>query len=352
MSEKKTTTATEPFGSDIIAKLTEPFPETCLKEREGPGGKMLTYVPAVHYIKRLNDVLGADWEFHVTSTEIRKDYSKDMGVELFDSVTVNGTLSITIEDKIISRDDKGSKEWANNVALADLEIIACTNCLKRCCRQFGIGLYLYDEDEIAEINESRFNRNTAHITKPQFKQSSGGAVNENKTQCEYRDRSGDTRHISDKQIKRLYAISASAGWTLPDNQKKVDIALVESYIYAICGATKMDCVRVCDYDVVCAAIEAGPVNMRETLASKDVKKSLLAHMETANIPRDMMASVIKSAVGKTGDELTFFDVVTVRKALDKEMASHEVDDGHGPNRTQDDEAELPADELDDMEVPF
>lgn len=51
------------------AALEKPFPEELIKTRKGAFGKDLSYVEAIHYIRRLNDAFEAGWSWKIVSHE-------------------------------------------------------------------------------------------------------------------------------------------------------------------------------------------------------------------------------------------------------------------------------------------
>jgi hypothetical protein len=54
------------MDENIKNKLTMPFERALVKERIGPGGKVLSYVAIGEYIGRLNDAFGYKWDYEIT----------------------------------------------------------------------------------------------------------------------------------------------------------------------------------------------------------------------------------------------------------------------------------------------
>jgi hypothetical protein len=110
------------------AKLAEPFPENEIKQRQGPGGRMLSYVDARAVAQRLDDVLTPEgWDFTWT---------------LEGEAIVHGRLIIGG----VIREDAG---YPNSDRDEEPIKAAVSDALKRCGVLFGIGRHLYDDNHSA-----------------------------------------------------------------------------------------------------------------------------------------------------------------------------------------------------------
>lgn len=120
-----------------LEKLTAPFPENALQQRQGGGGKLLTYVETHTVIHRLNDATGNCWDFKLTSLELTGDLWVAQG-EL--TIPGLGTRSGIGVQKVT---EKGGEDLVKGAA---------SDCLKKCATLFGVALELYGPDyEAGEI---------------------------------------------------------------------------------------------------------------------------------------------------------------------------------------------------------
>lgn len=131
---------------EIQESLAKKFPVADVKQREGGFGKKLDYIPIDEVINRLNDVLPLGYSWTVNST-----------VELQGHIVVTGTLGIRLEDGTeIFRSGVG----ADKITAMDLDKTVKTayaEAFKKACNTLGVGLYLWDADERAEIARERQN---------------------------------------------------------------------------------------------------------------------------------------------------------------------------------------------------
>jgi hypothetical protein len=116
-----------------LDRLGKPFDHTEVKQRS-QGGKKLDYISIDATIRRLNSVLGAGWdtrgiESKITPLEGGK-YLAQVSLELY----ALGKNAFGVGADVASDADKAIK-----TALAE--------ALKKAGHQFGIGLYLWDEEE-------------------------------------------------------------------------------------------------------------------------------------------------------------------------------------------------------------
>lgn len=129
------------MSAELLAKLSERFPVDDVKQRR-QGGVMLDYISIDATIRRLNDVLGADWSFSVS--DARLDTLLTGGY----LAMVTGTLKALGKSAAgVGADTASDPDKAIKTALAE--------ALKKAGHQFGIGLYLWDESERAVIAKAR-----------------------------------------------------------------------------------------------------------------------------------------------------------------------------------------------------
>ena len=116
------------------AALEKPFPEDLIKTRKGAFGKDLSFVEAVHYIRRLNDAFDSGWTWKIVSHEIN-------GTE----VIVHGVLEGGGQAKHAFGGSTitTNKTTGEVISVSDDLKAAATDALKKACSLFGIGLELY-----------------------------------------------------------------------------------------------------------------------------------------------------------------------------------------------------------------
>jgi hypothetical protein len=125
--------------SGIKAGLEKPFPDHVIQTRKGNGNQTVAYVDVSAVIYRLNEVCGdLGWSFVPTGFQF---LPHDESVICMGSMTIPG---------LGTRGDIGSY-----AARRDQPInykAAASDCLKRCARQFGVGLGLWAADvEAGEV---------------------------------------------------------------------------------------------------------------------------------------------------------------------------------------------------------
>ena len=111
--------------------LTEPFASSDVKQRKGPGGKMLSYIDTPLVIERLNTAFAGDWSFRIVSHEVT-----DSEVVVLGELEAGGVV----------KQQFGSKTRENNVPLGDTAKAAASDCLKKSATLLGVGLELYTKD--------------------------------------------------------------------------------------------------------------------------------------------------------------------------------------------------------------
>ena len=142
----------------IPADLTEKFHPSLVKKNQSGQD----YVSIDGYINRLNTVLGHKWAWSINSWELRTDVPTTSSGKPQYLAIVQGTLTIVLDDigvvtvgdgedgflttqrGVISRDGIGSNiNFDPDTAVKSAQAEA----LKKSCHQFGIALYLWDEEE-------------------------------------------------------------------------------------------------------------------------------------------------------------------------------------------------------------
>jgi hypothetical protein len=118
---------------ELIASLSTPFPDHAIEQRQGGGGKMLSYVATETVIRRLNAVCPS-WSFEITS-HFMSHMNHDILI-VFGQMTIPplGTRSGTGVQLIQDRSGE------------DIYKGAASDCLKKCATLFGVGLHLYGPD--------------------------------------------------------------------------------------------------------------------------------------------------------------------------------------------------------------
>lgn len=120
--------------------LTRRFPPEQIKQREGQGGKMLSYVEAHSVIARLNE--GCDeWSFEIIEHQIL-----DEEVVVIAKLIADGIVKMAFGGADITRDRSGRP-----LSLADSLKAAGSDALKKAASLLGVALHLYggsDEQQL------------------------------------------------------------------------------------------------------------------------------------------------------------------------------------------------------------
>jgi len=139
----------------VIDALTKPFPREAIKELKGR-----PYVSGTTVIYRLNEATNYDWEFEITGHELVGG-AESQGNK--PAQVVYGRMRIPIVSSGW-RADLGTQALENMPDDHEAYKGAATDCLKRCARQFGVGLHLWGPDiEAGEIG----NRPAPQQARPQ-----------------------------------------------------------------------------------------------------------------------------------------------------------------------------------------
>ena len=186
------------MGVDLD-KLTAPFPKSAIKERQGGGGRMLSYVEGHTVIHRLNEATGNCWDMHVQSIETR--------------ATPAGNLMIAHVQLTIpghgTREGLGV-QLVNERGGEDLVKGCITDGLKKAATLFGVGLELYGPDyeagEVAPARQPAPMRQTQQPPRqpvPVNVQPGGGVMKD----LSPRPQAGPGQ-ITDKQVKYLFGLAS------------------------------------------------------------------------------------------------------------------------------------------------
>lgn len=132
-------------ANQLLAKLIEPFAIEDVKQRR-QGSVMLDYISVDATIRRLNEVLGASWSTSDLSTSLIPLDGGTSGGKFIATValtlTALGKQAVGVGADVATDPDKAVK-----TALAE--------ALKKAGHQFGIGLYLWQEEERAIVARQR-----------------------------------------------------------------------------------------------------------------------------------------------------------------------------------------------------
>ena len=103
-----------------------------MKQRQGQGGKTLTYIPTFAVVQRLNEACDA-WSFEVVEHQILDDE-----IIVVAKLTADGVAKMAFGGSAITRDRDGKP-----VSLADDAKSAGSDALKKAASLLGVGLELY-----------------------------------------------------------------------------------------------------------------------------------------------------------------------------------------------------------------
>lgn len=131
------------MDENIRSKLAQPFDRALVKERIGPGGKVLSYVAIGEYIGRLNDVFDYRWDYEITEVRILEE---EVIVQVR-VTTPGGMVKAALGGAAITKRRDNGKP----VSIAHDVMAAEATALKRAARLLGIGAALYlDEDDVGD----------------------------------------------------------------------------------------------------------------------------------------------------------------------------------------------------------
>jgi len=113
--------------------LCRPFPPELVKQRQGQGGKMLSYIETHAVIARLNEACDDGWSFEVVEHQVLEDE-----VIVLAKLTADGVVKTAFGGTSITRDRDGRP-----VSIADDLKAAGSDALKKSASLLGVGLELY-----------------------------------------------------------------------------------------------------------------------------------------------------------------------------------------------------------------
>lgn len=113
--------------------LTRPFPPEQIKERQGQGGKMLSYIEAHNVVLRLNEACDEGWSFEIVEHQILDDE-----VVVVAKLVADGIVKMSFGGADIGRDRDGRP-----VSIADSLKAAGSDALKKAASLLGVGLHLH-----------------------------------------------------------------------------------------------------------------------------------------------------------------------------------------------------------------
>lgn len=118
--------------------LCRPFPPELIKQRQGQGGKTLSYVETHAVIARLNDGCDA-WSFEIVEHQVLEEE-----VVVVAKLTADGVVKMSFGGSAITRDREGRP-----VSIADDAKAAGSDALKKAASLLGVALELYGGTVVA-----------------------------------------------------------------------------------------------------------------------------------------------------------------------------------------------------------
>ena len=136
-----------------------PFDESLIMQRDGGGGRVYTYVAAKDYIKKLNFICDYEWESRIQEVVVEGSQVSVIGsITLGNGITKSDAGGGSIG---MGRDGNPVRGDFGNAIKA-----ATSDMIKRCCRQFGIGLDLYETDDTESRVEIQTQQESATVYAP------------------------------------------------------------------------------------------------------------------------------------------------------------------------------------------
>lgn len=137
--------AARPTAESLLLRLSDRFDPSEVKQRT-QGGKRLDFISIDTTIRRFNDVLGSDWNTENVSYSLHPIQTNSGGTTYCASVSL--TLSALGKAAVgVGADVAPDADKALKTALAE--------AIKKAGHQFGVGLYLWDEEERDAIQVAR-----------------------------------------------------------------------------------------------------------------------------------------------------------------------------------------------------
>jgi recombination DNA repair RAD52 pathway protein len=205
----------------ISSLLSNPFPAEKIKQRKvfnNGEEKTVDYVPGQEVIRRLNEVFNNDWSFVVVDKIIDTSFFQ---------VCVLGELRVkakyfdqnATDDAYIVKQQWGGSRIATfsrggMVLLGDDLKIATTDALKKCATQFGVALYLYDNDDLTIIKET-----TPAVEQNKIKTLQHSAANSHPSSKEVKGEKVNTALASEIQRSSITNILKDKGFSIEQLEK-------------------------------------------------------------------------------------------------------------------------------------
>lgn len=141
---------------EIVQELDSKIPRDVIEQRDGGGGRKLSYLPGHYVIDRLNKVIGqGNWGYDsninlLFSGVIQDKYGNDVNTVHYSGrvtlvVTIDGRQVVFTDYGYGDGTDKTNPGKAHELAIKE----AVTDGLKRCAKNLGMsmGLALYDKTQ-------------------------------------------------------------------------------------------------------------------------------------------------------------------------------------------------------------
>ncbi|MEN3186967.1 MAG: Rad52/Rad22 family DNA repair protein [Atribacterota bacterium] len=140
--------------------LEKKFSKREVKRRPGKEGKELFYIETPSVIKRLNEAFDGEWSFEIKEKEI--DLTRGY-VWVLGRLTCGNLVKEQFGFKSFSPNhEKNVPDFGDDLKAA------ASDALKKCATLLGVGLYLYEEEEVpltrpASEKQKQFIRNLAKV---------------------------------------------------------------------------------------------------------------------------------------------------------------------------------------------
>lgn len=132
-------------GTVVALLQLQNTPEQYIKYRKGKGGKRVAYVDGQYMIMGLNYAFKFLWSFDVVDTRREQvtTTNKKGETRTDDMITVDGMLTVWIDDKEIRKTQSGSQIVREGMEVGDATKGANTDAMKKCASAFGIAMDVY-----------------------------------------------------------------------------------------------------------------------------------------------------------------------------------------------------------------
>jgi hypothetical protein len=195
-------TGGEAMSKELLSQLSEPFPQSALKQRQGGQGRAFTYVEGHTVIHRLNACLPDGWSFTVKSTDLKPWGTTQRGAAQW---LVLATVELTIPG-LGTRGHVGVQVVSEGAG-EDLFKGAVTDGLKKAATLFGVALELYGHDYEAGEVAAPAQRQTQPPPQRQQQAQPASTVQQAPAPASERVAGGATK----KQIGKLRVQASQAG---------------------------------------------------------------------------------------------------------------------------------------------